>query len=154
MMSDSECDLAAAPDRTNEDCGQPARVLIADPDPIVRKSLGRILSRESAIEVVGESGEVDNTIEQLSSLNPDVAMIDAHLIRTQTRNYLKVMKSASPATRFIILSVYDLNPEEALAMGADAFLWKDCGRVAMVQTVRSLAQDGLSASDHAPARPN
>ncbi len=142
MIEDSESDLAAATVSGDENFDQPARVLIADPDPIVRKSLGRILSRESAIEIIGETDGVDNTIEQLDSLNPDVAMIDSHLIRTQTRNYLKEMKSASPITRFIVLSVYDLKPEEALALGADAFLWKDCGRTAMVQTVRSLTQDG------------
>ncbi len=120
---------------------QSFRILIADPDPIVRKSLARLLSSEVSIEVIGESCDVDNTLEQLGMLHPDVVIVDSHLIRTRNREHLKEMKQASPLTRFIVLSVYDLKPEEATALGADAFLWKDCGRVMMVQTVCSVTED-------------
>src|SRR2546427_9659759 len=56
-----------------------ARVLLVDPQTIVRQGLHRILETDHAIELVGETGDGRTAVEMTERLRPDVVVIDVTL---------------------------------------------------------------------------
>lgn len=51
------------------------RVLIADDHAILRQGIKRVLNFESDIEVVGETGEGQETLAKTLMLQPDILLV-------------------------------------------------------------------------------
>lgn len=60
------------------------KVLIADDDYRVCDAIEKILTQNfSAIEIVASSDSVDNTVDSLYRVHPQIAILDIHLIGAQ-----------------------------------------------------------------------
>ena len=54
-------------------------MLIADDHPLYREGLARAVSSRPDLELVAESGDGRDALEQIRSLKPDVAVLDLHM---------------------------------------------------------------------------
>jgi chemotaxis response regulator CheB len=55
------------------------RVLLADDAAIIRNAVSRLLESEPAIKLVGVAESFAQTIEMVTSLKPDVVLLDLHM---------------------------------------------------------------------------
>ena len=102
------------------------KVLFSDDSSIIRKHLHTLLSDLSDIKVIGESDTVSETIERVSTLLPDVVILDIHMPDGNGIQALRYIKAAHPEIKVIMLTNH-ANPfyrEACLQAGASYFLDK------------------------------
>ena len=125
------------------------RVLIADDQLRARRSLKALLTamRWSTpsntgqpahaaffpVEIVGEAENGQQAVEQVSTLHPDVVLMDLqmHTVfapepRLNGLATIQMIKRQWPAIRIVVLTMYATDRASVLTAGADAFLLKGC----------------------------
>jgi DNA-binding NarL/FixJ family response regulator len=122
------------------------RVLIADDQPISRRSLKALLTAlrwctpgntdhgcSLPVEIVGEAVNGEQAVQQARALQPDVVVMDLHQhiasvpeSKSDGWTAIRAIKSEWPAIRIVVLTLYAAGRTSALAAGADVFLLKGC----------------------------
>lgn len=126
----------------------PIRVLIADDHALFREGIRRLLGSAGDIEVVGEAGSGEEAVGLVEDLTPDVVLLDVMMPGMSGIDVARVIRTTSPRTRVVILTVH-ANEEflfEAIKAGAMGYLLKDASPDELLRAVRLVAQgDGLLA---------
>jgi DNA-binding NarL/FixJ family response regulator len=109
--------------------GAPIRVVIVDDHQIFRTGLRAELGPQ--LDVVGEAASVDEAVERVAALAPDVVLLDVHLPGGRGGGGAEVVLrlAADPtlrATRFLALSVSDAADDvvSVIRAGARGYLTK------------------------------
>ncbi len=116
------------------------RILIADDHTIARKGTRQILEQEPSFMVVGEAINGEEAISLVSSLLPDVAIVDISMPLLNGIDVTKRIKEINPSTAVLILSNYD-NDEFIFALleaGAAGYLLKDVDAQDIINAVKAL----------------
>ncbi|MCL6478384.1 MAG: response regulator transcription factor [Peptococcaceae bacterium] len=114
------------------------RLLIADDHPVVRQGIRRILEMESDIEVVGETGNSKQVLNDVERLQPDVVLMDISMPGFDGIEVTHHLKKVRPEIKVIILTVHE---EEqflfrAVEAGADGYLLKDLSETELPIVIR------------------
>jgi DNA-binding NarL/FixJ family response regulator len=91
---------------------------------------------EDGFEIAGSSSDVDDAVDQIRSLRPDVVLVDVHMPGGGGITVVSNVLETNPDTKFLALSVSDA-PEDVIGMiraGARGYVTK------------SIAPDELSAA--------
>ena len=115
------------------------RCLIADPQPMFRQGLRRVLENDSGMEVVGEVRDAAEAVEQAFQLRPNVVLLDIAMpssfedSRRITREF--------PGRRVICLTPYEdedhlLQCSEA---GASGYILKDAPAPHLLGAIREVS---------------
>jgi DNA-binding NarL/FixJ family response regulator len=129
------------------------RVVVADDHAIVREGIRQVLDGTEGITVVGEAANGPDAFERAQELVPDVVVLDVSMPGESGLEVARRLKRALPATRVLMLSVYD-NTEfvlEAVRAGADGYLLKDSTPSELRAAIRKVIS-GESAFSAAAAR--
>ena len=105
----------------------PLKVLLADDHNLVRAGLRALLQSLPGVEVVAEASDGDEAVRLVLQLAPSIALLDIAMPRMSGLVALREIRLKAPATRVILLSMYD-NHEyvtEAIQSGAAGYLIKD-----------------------------
>jgi DNA-binding LytR/AlgR family response regulator len=111
------------------------RTLIIDDEASARARLTRLLSAHaSAIEIIGESADGLNALQQITALTPDLLFLD---IEMPGLNGLQVLQALHPETALplvVFVTGYDQHALAAFAANALAYLLKpvEIERLALV----------------------
>jgi two-component system response regulator NreC len=117
------------------------RVLVCDDHALVRSGLRRLLESEPSFGVVGEAADAEQAVETVGELRPDVLLLDVVMPGRSGIEALPDLRSASPDTRVLVLSMQD-DPSyvrQAFAAGADGYLVKEAADADLVQAIRDVA---------------
>ncbi len=101
---------------------QPVRVVIVDDHAIFRTGLKADLD-PSAIQVVGEAGDVDAAIRTIHEARPDVVLLDVHLPGGRGGGGAEVAAACqdlAPEVRFLAISVSDAAEDVVAVIRAGA----------------------------------
>jgi DNA-binding NarL/FixJ family response regulator len=96
------------------------RVVIADDSVLLREGVSRLLA-ETGFEVVGQAGDVDELLREVTQTAPDVAIIDIRMPPTHTDEGLRAareLRSRYPSLGILVLSQY-VRPSYAFELLAD-----------------------------------
>ena len=117
------------------------RVLLVDDQTLVRTGFRLILGSEPDIEVVGDAADGQEGIELGRRLRPDVVLMDIRMPKVDGIEATRRLTSASPSTKVVILTTYDLDEYvfDALRAGASGFILKDAPADQLVNAVRVAA---------------
>ena len=80
-----------------------ARVLLADSQPLFNEALEALFSRDDAHQVIGRCSSADDAFTHVSSLRPDLVLVDAALGLEGSPNLVTRMLEACPEVRVIVL---------------------------------------------------
>jgi DNA-binding NarL/FixJ family response regulator len=80
-----------------------ARVLLADSQPLFNEALEALFSGDDAHQVIGRCSSAEEAFTHLSSLRPDLVLIDAALGLEGSPNLVTRMLEACPQARVIVL---------------------------------------------------
>jgi len=116
------------------------RVLLVDDQELVR--MGNALTLDSAddIEVVGEAGTGEEAIHRTRELKPDVVVMDVRMPGMGGIDATRIITSAHPTTRVIVLTTFDVDEYAfgGLGAGASAFLLKSTPPERLREAVRTV----------------
>jgi DNA-binding NarL/FixJ family response regulator len=115
-------------------------VLLVDDHVLVREGVREILSVEEDIVVVSEAADSDEAIARVVEHRPDIVLLDVEIPGRQAADTVARMRTLSPETRIIVLSMYD-GPHllrKLIAEGIRGYLLKSVDRQELVAAIRSV----------------
>lgn len=120
----------------------PIRVLLVDDHAIFRSGLKSDLDPD--LKVVGEAGTVEQAIEQITALRPDVVLLDVHLPGGRGGGGAEVLRGCThllAQTRFLALSVSDAAHDvvTVIRSGARGYVTKSISGPEISDAVRRVA---------------
>ena len=120
---------------------RPPRVMIVDDHALFRAGVRGELG--SGVEVIGESGEVDEAVRAIEQLEPDFVLLDVQMPGGGGVEVIRRVADARPAVRFLALSVSDA-ADDVIALiraGARGYVTKTISGPELTEAVRRV-RDG------------
>jgi DNA-binding NarL/FixJ family response regulator len=112
------------------------RLLIADAQPMLRTGLRTLLSAESDLDVVGETGDGRQIVDLARRLDPDVVLLDPAL---PGQDGVQACRAITASGRTKVLVLTDDDPSACLHAGAAGVLPKQVDPALLLSGVRTVA---------------
>lgn len=121
------------------------KIGIADDHPIVLSGIKSLLSLQQDIEITGEALDIGELFEVLENSKPDILILDISFSDKSGLDYILDLKSASPDTKILILTMHEELTflQEALSKGASGFLTKRSIYEDLVYAIKSIMNGGI-----------
>jgi two-component system, NarL family, nitrate/nitrite response regulator NarL len=119
---------------------RPRSVLIVDDNPIVRKMICELFTREGDFEVCGEAENGKEALEKAQLLQPALIITDLSMPVMNGLDATRAFKKLMPKVPVILYSIHT-DPaviKEALAAGAAAVIRKEEAATVLIKTARKL----------------
>ena len=113
------------------------RVLIVDDQVIVCEGLKVILNATPQIEVVGLAYDGAQALEQVTTLHPDLVLMDLKMPIMNGIHATHAIKEQYPDISVLVLTTYDDDEWviDAIRAGASSYLLKEASREALVAAI-------------------
>ncbi len=102
------------------------KLVIIDDHTLFRTGLFELLTRRE-LDVVGMTGKASEAVELVTSVKPDIVLLDLRMGKTSGLSVLQSVREDFPEQRVIVLttSIEESDVLNALKHGADGYLLKD-----------------------------
>ncbi len=103
------------------------KVILADDHQIVREGIAHLLESFGNMEIVGQAGDGHEAIRITVELQPDILILDITMPKLRGVEVISEVRSHSPKTKIIILSMHnkEVYIKECMKNGASAYLLKE-----------------------------
>lgn len=128
-------------------------VFLLDDHEIVRRGVRELLTAEPDMDVIGEAGTAASALDQMLTLQPDVAVLDVRLPDGDGVSVCRDIRSTLPGTACLMLTSYgdDQALLGSIMAGAAGYVSKQTCGSDLVSAVRAVAA-GQSTLDVDAAR--
>jgi DNA-binding NarL/FixJ family response regulator len=118
----------------------PARIVVADDDPLMRRLLRTLLGARAGLDLVGEAADGCAACTLATSLRADVVVLDRTMPVLDGLGAARAIRAALPTCGIVLFSGHDGDGAEAAARaaGADRFVSKSEGIGALTYAVLAL----------------
>ncbi len=118
----------------------PISVVVVDDHPVVRDGLRALFETVPDVVLVGEAGNGEEAVREVTVLRPDLVLLDIHLPGVSGLQVLGRLRRVAPRTRVVMLTMYDDAPSlvEAVRAGADGYLLKGASQQAIIAALRAV----------------
>ncbi len=129
--------------------GRKASVIVVDDFPLFRKAVGGVLADSGDFEVLGITGNPTVALG-LSSLHPDIMLIDLDAESFDPLMLLREVKFRQPTTRVVMLMNSAQNSQglvQAIRFDANGYLLRSVDIPEFLDQMRAVAAGGVAASE-------
>jgi DNA-binding NarL/FixJ family response regulator len=119
------------------------RILLADDQALVRAGFRALLDAQDDMKVIGEAVDGDDAVRLVTSLIPDVVLMDIRMPRCDGLEATRrIVADKLLAQVKIFLTTFDLDEYifEALRAGASGFLVKDTEPIDLIRGIQAVAR--------------
>jgi DNA-binding NarL/FixJ family response regulator len=117
------------------------RIVLVEDHAILREGLKVLIEIEADFQIVAEFGCVDNSLEGIRDLQPDLVLTDLALPGRSGIELLTEIQRLSPLTRKLVLTAHE--DEEyiraAIHAGANGYVLKDANSAELMLAIRTVA---------------
>jgi DNA-binding NarL/FixJ family response regulator len=116
-------------------------VIVADPQPVVRRGLESLLEQVAGISVVAEAATARDALRLAALHRPDVMVVDTKMPGTGGSNLIAEARQCAPGMAVLVFTAAD-DDESVLAavrVGACGYLLKSASGDGIVRAIRGLA---------------
>jgi two-component system invasion response regulator UvrY len=119
-------------------------VLLTDDHTLVRTGIKRLLEDSQQVEIVGEAGCGEDSIELAHKLKPDVILMDVNMPGIGGVEACRRILERNPKQKIIALTIYTEKtfPKRMLEIGAKGYLTKECGVAEMIEAIKIVKGGG------------
>ncbi len=134
--------------------GKSMKVFLVDDSLVFRQRLKRMLADVPEVQVTGEAGDAQEATDAILKQNPDVVLLDIHLLDGNGIDVLQTLKKATPAPAVIILTNYPYPQyrQKCLKAGADFFFVKSTEFDQVVPALKQLIQRARNSVARPPTQ--
>jgi two-component system nitrate/nitrite response regulator NarL len=129
---------------------EPARIMLVDDHPMLRRGLVDLLAMQEDLEPVAQACSGDEAINIATSIEPelDLILLDLNMPGLNGIETTQALRNAGVDAKIIIFSVSDEHADvvEALREGADGYLLKDMEPDEIVNQLRAAVQGKTALS--------
>src|SRR5882762_9350728 len=118
------------------------KVFLVDDHEIFRNGLKQLVDSEPDMEIIGEAGDGETALQTLSSVLPDVVVMDIRMPGINGVETSQIILKQRPEMKILFFSLYD-NPEyvaRALEIGASGYILKDTSNKIFLHAIRTVYQ--------------
>jgi two-component system response regulator NreC len=118
------------------------RVLLADDHAVLRAGLKMLLESQPDITVVGEAGDGKTTLNLVTSLLPDVLLLDVGMPGMDGLGVLQAIRVDVPHCRVLLLTMHEEEAilRAALRAGASGYMLKKAAEAELLTAIRAVAR--------------
>ena len=118
----------------------PIRLFLVDDEPIVRKGLRLLFSREAGLQVCGEAATEQDAFEGIVSERPDLAIVDLTLQEGDGLVLIRRLHGLRPAPKILVFSMHEQAHfvETSFAAGAHGYVLKDEGTEQVLHAIETI----------------
>ena len=118
------------------------RIIIADDHQILLEGLKALILKQKDMEVIGSFANGRLAFEALSSLQPDIALVDINMPEMDGHELTLKIKKEFPSVAVIVLSMYDDAGHmiELIEAGASGYLLKNNSDKELIEAIRAVIQ--------------
>jgi DNA-binding NarL/FixJ family response regulator len=119
---------------------RPIRVVVIDDHAVLREGFAMVLRHQSDMQLCGQAADKSSAVALLSGERPDVAIIDLALGAEDGLELVSAMRTLSPATRTLVLTMHEEREyvRAALVAGALGYVLKRNGAKVVLDAIRSV----------------
>src|SRR5437764_10043791 len=132
----------------------PTRILVADDDTAIRLLLKRLLEEHAGWQVCGEAESGSDAVTQVSSLGPDVVVLDLAMPNMNGLQAAREIAKRKPQVPILLLTVQEISNElldEARRCGFRGARSKHRG-VEVIKGVEALLRNETYFAQEGPTR--
>ncbi|MCK4722395.1 MAG: response regulator transcription factor [Dehalococcoidia bacterium] len=131
------------------------RAFLIENQVLYREGMRVALSKEGDIEVIGESDDGEEALEQIKHLSPDVVILDSELPHLSGLDLTRQIRRHSPMISVILLARYEDDEQLFLAIqvGAAGYLIKSITGQHLAHQVRKACQGEYPINECLLTRP-
>ncbi len=121
---------------------QKIRVLLADDHVVLREATAELVDHQPDMEVVGQVGTGEETLELVEALRPDVVVMDIAMPRIDGLDATRKIIANYPDTHVLVLSAHE-NTNHVISLlkaGATGYLHKTVSLNDLLDAIRSTSQ--------------
>ncbi|PIG92587.1 response regulator transcription factor [Gloeocapsopsis sp. IPPAS B-1203] len=114
------------------------RLLLVDDQTLICQGLKAMLSLEPDLEVVGIANNGKAALDQVTTLQPDVVLMDVKMPLMDGREATRLICQAFPNISVLVLTTFDDDQyiSDAIRAGAKGYLLKDMPSEELAQAIR------------------
>lgn len=118
----------------------PVRVFLVDDQDLVRAGFRMVIDSQPDLEVVGEAGDGDAAVQQLSVTRADVVLMDVRMPVLDGVEATRRLRRKSGGPKVIVLTTFDEDEYvlAAIKAGASGFLLKDTQPPILLDAIRTV----------------
>ncbi len=138
----------------SESTPTPARLLLVDDHPLMRRGLTQLLSLEENLTVAGQASSCPEALAALRAQPFDLIIADVSLGGVSGLDLLKDIKIHWPKLPVLMLSMHDetLYAERVLRAGARGYISKQASAEHLVAAIRRVLSGQIYVSEEASGR--
>jgi DNA-binding NarL/FixJ family response regulator len=117
------------------------RVVIVDDHPLMREGMRALVATVPDVEIVGEAADGEAARREVQLTTPDVVVMDLYMPGMNGVEATRAILRAVPATRVLVLTMFEDDDSVFAAMraGASGYLVKGAHQDEILRAVRSVA---------------
>lgn len=130
------------------------RIFIVDDHSIMRYGLSQLIGDEDDMEVCGEAEGVTQALQNIAKIKPDLAIVDISLKDGSGIDLISQIKSISPTTCVLVVSMHDayIYADRALRAGAMGFVNKQEATDTIVDAIRQILNGKIYLTEAVSSR--
>jgi two-component system response regulator NreC len=116
------------------------RIFLADDHAVLRSGLRLLIDNQPDMQVVGEAGDGEATLQQVTQLQPDVILLDLHMPGLDGLKTLPRLRQSVPDSQVLILTMHDdiSYLQETLQAGAAGYVLKQAVDTELLMAIRAV----------------
>jgi DNA-binding NarL/FixJ family response regulator len=125
------------------------QIFIVDDHPLLRKGLAELINQEPDMVVVGEADDAPSGIKGITTIRPDLVIVDISLKSMNGLELIKNIKVLDPSIQVLLLSMHDetVYALRVLKAGAKAYVMKQEMVEKVMEAIRRIRAGKVFVSD-------
>ena len=120
-------------------------VAIVDDHKLIREMWTMLFASKDKIEVIIETGELEESIELIRLKQPDIILLDINFPKGSGLDVMPRLKEISPLSKIIVITMHNQPAyvKKMMRLGAKAYITKDASNDEMFKAIDVVMKGGI-----------
>lgn len=131
-----------------------SRFLVVDDHPVFRQGLVALIESNPGFEVVAEAGDVEHALSALSTVSPDIALVDISLQNENGLDLVRRMRGSHPGLPVLIITMHDeiVYAQRVMKTGARGIVMKQEAPDVILKAIQTVLSGRVYLSEQMSER--